>query len=162
MNTSFFQKCLTLRQVKQHYKDLAMKFHPDRGGDNKTMQQLNLEYALIINNPFFNFSGQSEAEKEAYIEFPEIIGKVINLELIIEICGQWIWISGNTYQYREYLKSNGFFFAKNKQVWYWRPREQSSTNRKPISMDRIRSLYGSDTVKTQQSPQLQKEKESVV
>lgn len=159
---NYFNQCRTLREVKQKFKDLAMKHHPDRGGHNKTMQAINLEYSLIINNPFFNFSGQSESEKEAYIKFPEIIGKIINLELIIEICGQWIWISGNTYKYREYLKNNGFYFAKNKQVWYWRPADQGSTNRKPISMDRIRSLYGSDTVKTQQTPRLQKEKESAV
>lgn len=159
---NYFNQCRTLREVKQKFKDLAMIHHPDRGGENKTMQEINLEYAMIINNPFFNFSGQSEAEKEAYIEFPEIIGKVINLELVIEICGQWIWISGNTYQYREYLKDNGFYFARNKQIWYWRPREQSSTNRNPISMNRIRSLYGSDTVKTQHPQQLQKEKESAV
>lgn len=162
MKTSFFNQCRTLREVKQKFKELAMKHHPDRGGSNQTMQEINFEYELIVSNPFFNFSGQSESEKESYLKFPEIISKVLNLDLVIEICGQWVWISGNTYQYREYLRDNGFYFARNKQIWYWRPREYSSTNRTPLSMDKIRSLYGSDTVSTQVAPQLESSERSSV
>ena len=156
MKTSFFNQCRTLREIKQKYKELAMQYHPDRGGSEESMQLLNFEYELIINNPFFNFSGQSEAEKESYLKFPEIINKVINLDLVIEICGQWVWISGNTYQHREYLRKNGFYFARNKQVWYWRPQEYSSSNRNPLEMDKIRALYGSDTVSPQTTPQLER------
>jgi len=136
------------------YKSLAMKHHPDRGGSNETMQQLNFEYELIINNPFFNFSGQSEGEKEAFIKFPEILGKFIGLDLVIEICGQWVWVSGNTFVHRKYLKECGFFFAPNKQVWYWRPIDYSSGNRKPLPMDEIRSIYGSDSVKSNPNPKI--------
>ena len=156
MKTSFFNQCRTLREIKQKYKELAMQHHPDKGGDTQTMQQLNFEYEQIINNPFFNFSGQSEAEKESYLKFPEIINRVLNLDLIIEVCGQWVWISGNTYQHREHLRKSGFYFARNKQLWYWRPQEYSSSNRNPLEMDKIRALYGSDTVETQTTPQLER------
>ncbi len=158
MKSQFFFKCRTLREVKQKYKELAMRHHPDKkGGNTQTMQEINFEYELIINNPFFNFSGQSEAEKESYLKFPEIINKVINLDLVLEICGQWLWISGNTYAHREYLRKNGFYYARNKQVWYWRPQEYSSKNRTPLEMEKIRALYGSDTVQTQHTPQLEKQ-----
>lgn len=153
---SFFIKCRSLAEVKKTYKEMALKYHPDRGGDTQTMQQLNFEYDQIINNPFFNFSGQSEAEKESYLKFPEIIEKVINLDLVIELCGNWLWISGNTYAHREHLRKSGFYFARNKQRWYWRPREYSSSNRKPLPMQKIRELYGSDSVTTQTTPQLEK------
>ena len=152
MKTSFFNQCRTLREVKQKYKELAMQYHPDRGGDEEIMKLLNFEYEIVINNPFFNFSGQSEAEKESYLQFPEIINKIINLDLTIEICGQWVWISGNTYQNREYLRKSGFYFARNKKLWYWRPQEYSSSNRNPLEMDKIRALYGSDTVQPQHTP----------
>jgi len=156
MKSTFFYQCRTLREVKQTYKSLAMQHHPDRGGDEETMKLLNFEYEQIINNPFFNFSGQSEAEKESYLKFPEIINRVLNLDLIIEVCGQWVWISGNTYQHREHLRKSGFYFARNKQLWYWRPQEYSSSNRNPLEMDKIRALYGSDTVETQTTPQLER------
>jgi curved DNA-binding protein CbpA len=152
MKTSFLNSCRTLREVKQKYKELAMQYHPDRGGDEEIMKLLNFEYEIVINNPFFNFSGQSEAEKESYLQFPEIINKIINLDLTIEICGQWVWISGNTYQNREYLRKSGFYFARNKKLWYWRPQEYSSSNRNPLEMDKIRALYGSDTVQPQHTP----------
>ena len=154
MNTQFFNQCRTLQEVKQRYKELAMQYHPDRGGDEEIMKLLNFEYEIVINNPFFNFSGQSEAEKESYLQFPEIINKIINLDLTIEICGQWVWISGNTYQNREYLRKSGFYFARNKKLWYWRPQEYSSSNRNPLPMDRIRALYGSDTVSNSPEPAL--------
>ena len=158
MKSTFFYQCRTLREVKQKYKELAMNHHPDRGGDTVTMQNINFEYELIVNNPFFNFSGQSEPEKESYLKFPKILEKLIHLDLVIEICGQWVWISGNTYANREYLRKNGFYFARNKQVWYWRPVEYSSSNRKPLEMDKIRALYGSDTVETTHTPQLKTER----
>jgi curved DNA-binding protein CbpA len=156
MKSTFFYQCRTLREVKQKYKELAMKIHPDKGGSEDTMKQLNFEYELIINNPFFNFSAQSEAEKESYLKFPEIINKIIHLDLVIEICGQWVWISGNTYEHREYLRKGGFYYARNKQMWYWQPRELSSTNRKPLEMDKIRAIYGSDTVEMKAAPQLER------
>ena len=156
MTTNFFHQCRTLREDKQKYKELAMKFHPDRNGDEEIMKRLNYEYEMTITNPWYGFSEQTEAEKEAYIQFPDIINKVINLDLVIEICGQWVWISGNTYQHREFLRKSGFYYARNKKVWYWRPREQSSPNRKPLEMDQIRSIYGSDTVETQRTPELER------
>ncbi len=163
MNSTFFYQCRTLREVKKTYKSLAMEHHPDRGGNNETMQKLNFEYELIVNNPFFNFSGQSEGEKEAFIKFPEILEKIIGLaDVVIEICGQWVWVSGSTFIHRKHLKDCGFFFAPNKQMWYWRPVDYSSSNRKPLPMDEIRSIYGSDSVKNNPQPQLEKQERSAV
>ena len=41
----YFKHCTTLDEVKATYRDLAMKNHPDRGGDTETMQAINREYA---------------------------------------------------------------------------------------------------------------------
>ena len=161
MKSKFFYQCRTLREIKQKYKELAMKHHPDRGGDNKTMQEINLEYALIINNPFYGFSNQSEGEKQAYVEFPEVIGKIIHLDLIIEVIGNWVWVSGETYLYKDHLKEIGLYFAPNKKMWYWRPREYSSNNRNPLPIEKIRALYGSDTVESRPSPVLENREGSV-
>ncbi len=55
MKIPFFKDCRTLQEVKQQYKKLAMQYHPDRGGDEETMKQINQAYDSIISNPFFNF-----------------------------------------------------------------------------------------------------------
>jgi hypothetical protein len=145
MTTKYFTECSSLDEVKQLYKKLAMLHHPDRGGNKQIMQAINLEYESIRKNPSFHFWKQKEEVKLDYVEFPEIINKIIGLQgIIIELCGNWIWVSGATYKYKAQLKEAGFLFAGEKKFWYWRPHDYKSANRKPRTMDYIRNKYGSD------------------
>jgi hypothetical protein len=147
MKTAFFNKCRTLNEVKKEFKRLALIYHPDRpGGDTATMQEINNQYEQIMRNPFFGFQRAKEEAREDFIRFPEIINQIIRFDINIEICGNLIWLSGDTYTYREELKKIGFFFAPKKSMWYWRPRDFKSTNREAKDMDFIRSKYGSDTI----------------
>lgn len=41
----FFEEVLTLDQLKSAYRRLVLMYHPDRGGDNEQMKQLNYEYS---------------------------------------------------------------------------------------------------------------------
>ena len=150
MKTSFFKNCRTLQEVKQQYKKLAMHYHPDRGGDEETMKQINQAYDGIISNPFFNFSGQKDEVKEDFIKFPEIINQIIGFNVKIEICGSWIWLSGNTVKYKEDLKRIGFRWSPNKIMWYWRPFGFRSVNKTPQTMEYIRNIYGSDLVRKEE------------
>lgn len=145
MKTNYFKDCKNLDDVKAVYKKLAMAHHPDRGGDTITMQEINAEYEAIKNDPYFNFSGQKDEAKQDFVEFPDIINQVIGFKgVVIELCGNWVWLSGTTYPYREELKKIGFLFAHEKKLWYWRPHSFKSINRKPIPIDEIRRKYGSD------------------
>ena len=111
MKTHYFHGCSSLEEVKKRYKELALKHHPDRGGDTATMQQINLEYESVLKNPFYSFSEKSEQEQQEFIKYPEIINQIIGLDgVIIEIIGNWIWLSGNTYPFRTQLKEIGFYF----------------------------------------------------
>ena len=48
--------------------------------------------------------------------------EIKNLEgLEIEIAGHWVWISGNTKEYKEALKELGFKYASKKKMWYYNP-----------------------------------------
>ena len=147
MNIKYFYNCHALEEVKRKYKELAMLHHPDKGGDTATMQEINNEYEEIQKNPLFDFSNESREVQEGFIRYPEIINQIIGLEgLIIELIGNWIWISGNTYPHRGILKQIGFYFAPKKVMWYYRPSEFKSVNRSPKSIDEIRVKYGSDVI----------------
>ena len=155
MITQFFKQCRTLDEAKREYKRLALLHHPDRGGDNATMAEINRQYQEIIKNPFF--SQAKEEAREDYVRFPEVIEKIIRFNLTIEVCGNWIWLSGNTRTYKEELKQIGFFFAPKKAMWYWRPKDYKSANTKPMDMDHIRSRYGSDVIANRQDNTLKEE-----
>jgi curved DNA-binding protein CbpA len=133
--------------VKRKYKELAMLHHPDRGGNTATMQEINNEYEEIQKNPLFDFYKESEEDQEEFIKYPDIINQIIGLNgLIIELIGNWIWISGNTYPHRGRLKQIGFYFAPKKVMWYYRPSEYKSVNRSPKTIESIRLKYGSDII----------------
>jgi curved DNA-binding protein CbpA len=38
---------LTLRQIREAYRELAMSHHPDSGGTEETMRRLNEAYQLL-------------------------------------------------------------------------------------------------------------------
>jgi len=85
----------------------------------------------------------------------EALQKIINFDGVnIEIVGQWIWISGNTFAYKKEFKEAGFKWAKNKCAWYFHTEIFRKKSRKKLSMDDIRNYYGSVTVYTDVQPQL--------
>ncbi|HBX50664.1 MAG: hypothetical protein A2275_17115 [Bacteroidetes bacterium RIFOXYA12_FULL_35_11] len=147
MKTQYFQNCHSLQEVKRRYKELALKHHPDRGGDTATMQDINAQYEAILKNPVFAFSQQSEEDQQEFLKYPEIINNLVGLHgLVIELIGNWIWLSGNTYPHRAHLKDVGFYFAPKKLMWYYRPPEYKSSNKSPKSIEAIRNKYGSNKI----------------
>ena len=81
------------------------------------------------------------------VETVDIIDKIINFDIDIEICGSWIWVSGNTFNCKDKLKEIGFKWAKAKKKWYWQQGEYTRKSKKTFSMDEIREMHGSETVK---------------
>jgi curved DNA-binding protein CbpA len=145
MKPNFFINCTSIEDVKQLYKKLAMLHHPDKGGDTLTMQQINAEYQQILKDKSFSFDNE-EQEKD-FIIYPEVISKLIVLDqVLIELIGSWIWVSGNTYKHRETLEKAGLFFAPKKVMWYYRPSEEKCLNTKPKDIDEIRKKYGSEKI----------------
>ena len=68
---------------------------------------------------------------------------------MVELCGEWIWVSGETKIVKEHLKSAGFSWSKPKCSWYWRPENLKKFKRfkhEAWAMDVIRSKYGSKRV----------------
>jgi hypothetical protein len=147
MKTKYFLLCLNLDEVKKKYKELAMLHHPDRGGSTAIMQDINNEYESIVKDVFYKFDDQSEEDQVEFIKYPEILNMIIGLQgIIIELIGNWIWLSGSTYNHRVKIKEAGFFFAPNKAMWYYRPPEYKSINIKPKTIDYIRWKYGTVTL----------------
>lgn len=146
----FFKECTSIEEVKKLYRKLSMQHHPDRGGDIKVMQEVNTEYAFacakILKGE--NLSAE-EADKELKLseEYRRVIESISNLDIDIEIVGNWIWVTGNTRAVKEELKNAGLRFAPKKVAWYYRS-EEFKTKTSNATLDEIRGKYGSEKVKS--------------
>lgn len=153
-NLRWFSNPETLEELKKQYKKLAMKFHPDMGGNESDMKEINSEYDLLferLKNVHQSAAGETYTSKtettETPNEFKDIINSLINLESItIEICGSWLWITGNTYPYRKALKELHFRFSRSKTAWYYHTADYHKTSNRQFTLNQIRDLYGSETV----------------
>ncbi len=146
----YFKECSTLDEVKATYKKLAMQYHPDRGGDTATMQEINKEYAFATAR-VLKGANLSQEETDHEIRFSEeyrkIIEQIIHLPgIIIELVGLWIWVTGDTYPVRKELRNAGLFFASKKQAWYYRSADLKEMRGSGKSLDEIRGKYGSEVV----------------
>ena len=162
----YFENISTLEQLRKQYKDLLKKHHPDNGGNVADMQEINAEYDKLFKilkdrheskatgNADSQGTKQSDYSQNMYDwendkALREVLEKIINFNGIdIEIAGQWIWISGNTYAYKKELKEIGFKWASQKKQWYWHSEIFRKRSHKTLSMNDIRKYYGSTKVNT--------------
>ncbi|WP_195604443.1 J domain-containing protein [Clostridium tyrobutyricum] len=138
---NYFENIKTVEELKEKYRRLALKYHPDMGGTNEEMAEINNQYDVL-------FKKLKEGNQESPVDdgFKEVINKIINLNVKIEICGSWIWVSGDTKPYRKELKSAGLWWANKKKMWYWHSKEDRKKRRSNMSMQEIREKYGTKTV----------------
>lgn len=145
----YFAGIKTVEELRKRYKELLKKHHPDNGGNEETMKEINAEYDRLS----AQMSRENKADKESTTydteaedrAFREVLEKISTLNVTAEIVGSWIWISGG-YECRELLKSIGFKFAPKKKCWCWHFGEYRRHHSKEVSLDEIRMKYGSQTV----------------
>ncbi len=147
----YFTNINTLDELKKAYRKLVFQHHPDRGGDTATMQAINAEYEQMHELLKNSWNASHDADHqctEAPEEFRDICEALLKLDgLEIELCGQWIWIGGNTYEHREALKAAGCKWSKPKGKWYWHHVYEGSRHyRGKSTMATIRAKYGSQRI----------------
>jgi DnaJ-class molecular chaperone with C-terminal Zn finger domain len=153
----YFANIKTLDELRKQYKELLKELHPDNNnGNQEECQKLNVEYKELfekLKKGYENQENSNEYEKMKYDykednELINILNKIINFDNIdIEICGQWIWVSGQTYTYKKELDKLGFKFAGKKKCWYWHTDTFRKKSRKALSMEEIRNYYGNSNIK---------------
>lgn len=149
----------TREEMKAQYRALCFAHHPDKGGDTRTMQEINAEWAMIQAREAWTEASERQQKAHAdgkksagdYHDLNEVteilrakIELALNLDGVeVELMGLWVWLTGNTKAHKETLKENGFKWSPKKTAWYYAG--VPTFNRKETSLDEIRNAYGSQS-----------------
>ena len=161
----YFKDINSLEELRKQYKELLKKYHPDNGGDVAIMQEVNAEYDKLFQMLKNKHENDTTKEQTSYNQnmydwendrvLREVLAKIIHFSGIeILICGQWIWLDGNTFSYKKELKEMGFKWASQKKKWYFHTDTFRKKSRKTLSMEDIQNYYGSTTVKAMDRKQI--------
>lgn len=161
----YFKNINNLDELRKQYRDLLKLYHPDNAnGSTEITQQINAEYDQlfkILKNRHETHSADDNQNSTDFNNMKydftedqilrEMLPQIIHMHNVtIEVVGAWLWISGNTYQYKKELKSLSFKWASQKKMWYWHSEAFKKKSHKSLSMDDIRNYYGSTEVQTRQ------------
>ena len=145
----WFENVKKIEELRQLYRKLLKEHHPDNGGDEETMKEINLEYDRVFSDlSRFSSDGEEctgEEQKTENEEFKSILNEIINFNVEIEIIGSWIWCF-NSYQFRSQLKELGFRYAAKKKAWVWHYGEYKRYHKGETDLNDIRAKYGSQKV----------------
>lgn len=168
--TKYFKNPKTLEELRKQYRDLLKKFHPDNeNGSEEITKEINTEYEQlfkVLKDRRESNATDSTDKKSSYENMKynfeedemlrEMLNKIIHFsDITIEIIGNWLWIGGNTYQYRKELKELGFKWGSQKKAWYWHSEAYKKRSHRSLSMNEIRDYYGSTEVEPENRKKLE-------
>lgn len=153
---NYFDGITNLNELKDAYRKLSKMYHPDinPNADPEIMKQINAQHDSLFEVLKARQNAAADADEtgktkhttETPEEFRTIVIELLKLSgLDIELCGSWLWITGNTREHKERLKALGLKWSQNKTAWYWHHPEDGYKRygKRNYSMDHIRSRYGS-------------------
>lgn len=135
----------TLDDLKSAYRAACKKYHPDINPNGlELMKVINTAYSFLKKN----VNKWSHTQQTNDIGIDDILQGIFDKikhfsEIKSEVCGSWLWVSGQTWRYKKQLKEFGFRWAPKKTQWYWRPEGYRKRSRRVFSMSEIRKTFGS-------------------
>jgi hypothetical protein len=137
--------------IKTAYRKACIKYHPDRNPAGlEMMKAVNVAYQFLHD---IDYNGaESPINEEVNSDFGEELNAAINAVvglsgITIEVCGAWVWLTGDTKAHKNAIKAAGDWWAKKKAAWYFRPPDHKSRNKGDWDLEKIRDTYGSMAVK---------------
>lgn len=157
MKNNYFANCTTVEETKKLYKELALKNHPDLGGDTATMQEINRQYdehlKRLDGQTTTDKDGQTHTYKynqETETALIEIIDKLLSLQMVnvdIYLIGVWLWIDGETKPYKEALKELKCKWHNTRKCWYFAGSPSRYRRNSGKGIDDIAEAYGATKIR---------------
>lgn len=151
---------ITPEIVTAAYRRAAFKYHPDRNPAGLVMMKAINAARAILKDFTGNLEHKNADNATRYGgDLNDAINHILFCEgLELEICGAWLWVSGETRTHKDTIKAfetdseNKFRWHSKKLKWYFAPNDftvRRFRSRGRVSMDDIRERYGSERVATQ-------------
>ena len=146
----YFNNPQTLEELKKQYRELAHKHHPDSGGSEEAMKDINGEYHALFpklkdkhqTKDGTTYTAKQESNETAE-QFIDLINELMRMDdIVIEIIGCFVWVTGNTKPHKEQLKALRFKWHSKKSAWYLAPEDYRRRSRKDYALEEIRAMYG--------------------
>ncbi len=153
----YFTHLTTVEAIKSEFRKLAMQHHPDRGGDATIMQEINRQYHAVLKACDGQTSGEHAYRYREDVE-QEVMQKLLELlklrGLDLALIGYWIWVTGDTKANKEALKAAGLQWHRERQCWYYKPKDWKRSSRSKGSLDALAAKYGCRTFATAEEEKL--------
>lgn len=146
---SYFENCKNIDEAKKQYKILAKQMHPDQGGDDELFKELQKQYENFLKftaNRAFSESKKYDYDSDDVGFLAKILREIIDFDIDIEIIGTWIYCK-NSYDYRDILKSKGFWYSGKHKAWIFSG-EAKRKIRTKLSVEEVKNKYGCEQIKS--------------
>lgn len=142
--------------VTAAYRRAAMKYHPDRNPAGLVMMKAVNAAREALADFVGNLNHPEEASQYGGDLNDAIMHLLHSVGLDLEICGAWLWVTGETKAHKDVIKAfetetgNRFRWHSKKTAWYFAPNDFHGRRRfrGNVDMDDIRERYGSAHVAT--------------
>lgn len=146
-----FENAMSYEEIKKDYVEFVTEFK----GNKSALTFINgafAKYVEEVKDLHVNHKGETYQKEvnESTDDFVTLINELIGMDgITVEVCGTWLWVTGNTKVNKEALKACGFRYAAKKKSWYKAPEgTKHFKGKKTWTMAQIRDAYGSHVVES--------------
>lgn len=130
----YFSNLRTVEEVKNHYRAIAKKYHPDLGGDEETMKEINSQYQAKLKN-LDGYEGTKDNGDPFTYHYDETVETAVMEKLMetlkaglpegasVALIGIWLWVTGTARGdgSNKILKELKYKWHRDRECWYWAP-----------------------------------------
>lgn len=159
---NYFNDITTLDQLKNEFRKLSMKLHPDTSGYDSQADFVKMyaEFKNLSKRLKFTTGHKADETFDAdkfYNRMQHFNGLK---DIKVSFVGSFIWledeVKGAMYQQKDAIKAirlDGYNFARwarKKVSWYFSPQDYKQLSKGKKTLEQIKSTYGCNSFKTKQ------------